>query len=216
MKPLVVVVRDLVFRSKIHAAAERQGVAVRLAEPTGLAAPKRALFIVSVLPIEIPDSLVKNAKDRSRVAAWMRDDARSEIEARGYYAQRPGSATADPSALAAMPDSVWNAAFGAWTDRVLCIRLGTSRTSNLVIQSRQKTAVEAWMYSRAAGRVMWSTETVGTGTNWGPHVYGDRLADPQIGVIQMGDGFESSEVMVQKSLLNAVSRVLKEIPAPSD
>ena len=31
MKPLVVVVRDLVFRSKIHAAAERQGVALRLA-----------------------------------------------------------------------------------------------------------------------------------------------------------------------------------------
>ena len=31
MKPLVVVVRDLVFRSKIHAAAERQGVPLRLA-----------------------------------------------------------------------------------------------------------------------------------------------------------------------------------------
>ena len=31
MKPLVVLVRDLVFRSKIHAAAERQGVPLRLA-----------------------------------------------------------------------------------------------------------------------------------------------------------------------------------------
>jgi len=31
MTPLVVAVRDLVFRSKIHAAAERQGVPLRLA-----------------------------------------------------------------------------------------------------------------------------------------------------------------------------------------
>src|SRR5439155_19417298 len=99
------------------------GVAVRLAEPTGLAAPKRAPFTVSVLPIEIPDSLVTNAKDRSRVAGWMLDDARSEIETRGYYAHRTGSAIADSSALAVMPDTVWNATFGAWMDRVLCIRL---------------------------------------------------------------------------------------------
>jgi hypothetical protein len=182
------------------------GVAVRLVEPTGLAAPKRALFIVSVLPIEIPDSLVTNAKERSRIADWMRVDARSEIETHGYYAQRTGSATADSSALAAMPDNVWNATFGAWTDRVLCIRFGTSRTSNLVIQSRQETSVEAWMYSRAAGRVVWSTEAVGTGTNWGPHYPGNW----------MGSGLESNDVMVQKSLWNAVSRVLKEIPTPSD
>ena len=188
------------------------GVAVRLAEPTGLAAPKRAPFIVSVLPIEIPDSLVTNAKDRSRVAGWMLDDARSEIETRGYYAQRTGSATADSSALAAMPDNVWNATFGAWTDRVLCIRFGTSRTSNLVIQSRQETAVEAWMYSRAAGRVVWSTEAVGTGTNWGPGV---NFMNPGFGVNFM-NGLESNDVMVQKSLWNAVSRVLKEIPTPSD
>jgi hypothetical protein len=32
----------------------------------------------------------------------------------------------------------------------------------------------------------------------------------------MGDGIESNDVMVQKSLLNAVSRVLKEFPTPSD
>ena len=185
------------------------GVAVRLAEPTGLAAPKRARFIVSVLPIEIPDSLVTNAKERSRVADWMRDDARSLIETHGYYAQRIGSATADSSALAAMSDHVWDATFGAWTDRVLCIRLGTSRTSNLVVQSRQETAVEAWMYSRAAGRVVWSTEAVGMGTNWGPR-------DPQTGVNYLGNVFESKDVMVQKSLLNSVSRVLKEIPTPSD
>ena len=185
------------------------GVAVRLAAPTGLAAPKRALFIASVLPIEIPDSLVANAKERSRVADWMRDDARSLIETHGYYAQRIGSATADSSALAAMSDHVWDATFGAWTDRVLCIRLGTSRTSNLVIHSRQETAVEAWMYSRAAGRVVWSTEAVGTGTNL-------KRRDPQADVIYLGDVFESHDVMVQKSLLNSVSRVLKEIPTPSD
>src|SRR5205823_12746754 len=79
-----------------------------------------------------------DGKDRSRVAGWMLDDARSEIETRGYYAQRTGSAIADSSALAVMPDTVWNATFGAWTDRVLCIRFGTSRTSNLVIQSRRQ------------------------------------------------------------------------------
>jgi len=139
----------------------------------------------------------------------MRDDARSGIETHGYYAHWTGSATADSSALAVMPDNVWNATFGAWTDRVLCIRLGASRTSNLVIQSRQETAVEAWMYSRAAGRVVWSTEAVGTGTNWGPH-------DPGLDVDYLDNVFESNEVMVQKSLLNAVSRVLKEIPTPSD
>jgi hypothetical protein len=32
----------------------------------------------------------------------------------------------------------------------------------------------------------------------------------------MGSGLESNDVMVQKSLWNAVSRVLKEIPTPSD
>jgi hypothetical protein len=185
------------------------GVAVRLAEPTGLAAPKRASFIVSVLPIEIPDSLLTRAKERSRVADWMSDDARSELETHGYYAQRIGSATADSSALAAMPDSVWNATFGAWTDRVLCIRFGTSRTSNLVIQSRQETAVAAWMYSRAAGRVVWSSAAVGAGTNWGPR-------DPETGLDYWGNVFESNDVMVQKSLQNAVSRVLKGIPSPSD
>ena len=31
-----------------------------------------------------------------------------------------------------------------------------------------------------------------------------------------GKGLESNDVMVQKSLLNAVSQVLKEIPTPSD
>ena len=135
----------------------------------------------------------------------------SEIETHGYYAQRTGSATADSSALAAMPDSVWNATFGTWTDRVLCIRLGTSHTSNLVIQSRQETAIEAWMYSRTAGRVVWSTEAVGMATNWGP---GDPY--PQIGVGFMGNGLESNDVMVQKTLLNAVSRLLKEFPTSSD
>jgi hypothetical protein len=192
------------------------GVAVRFAEPTGLAAPKRAPFIVSVLPIEIPDSLVTDAKRRSRIADWMRDDARSEFETHGYHAQRAGSVTADSSALAAMPDDVWNATFGAWTDRVLCIRFATSHTSNLVIQSRQETAIEAWMYSRAAGRVVWSTEAVGTATNWGPR---DPQLDPQIGVGFVGSlstGFEPKDVMVEKSLWKAVSRVLKEIPTPSD
>jgi CheY-like chemotaxis protein len=47
MKPLVVVVRDLVFRSKIHAAAERQGVPLRLA-------PRGSTLAEAIAGIERP------------------------------------------------------------------------------------------------------------------------------------------------------------------
>ena len=47
MKPLVVVVRDLVFRSKIHAAAERQGVPLRLA-------PRGATLIEAIAGLDRP------------------------------------------------------------------------------------------------------------------------------------------------------------------
>ncbi len=50
MKPLVVVVRDLVFRSKIHAAAERQGVALRLA-------PRGSTLAEAIAGIEHPTVL---------------------------------------------------------------------------------------------------------------------------------------------------------------
>jgi hypothetical protein len=55
MKALVVVVRDLVFRSKIHAAAERQGVPLRLA-------PRGSTLAESIAGIERPTVLADLAE----------------------------------------------------------------------------------------------------------------------------------------------------------
>src|SRR5262249_35269266 len=180
------------------------GLAVRFMEPGGSAAPQRARFIVSVLPIDIPDSLVAKAKERSRLADSMGDEAQSEIEPRGYYAPRSGTAIADSSELAAMTDSAWNANFGAWTDNVLRIRLGTSRTSSNGFQARRGTSIEAGMYSRSAGHIIWRSEAVGRGTNWGFHEPVHTGMDGRIPDPTARDVFEPKEVVLEKSLRNAV------------
>ena len=180
------------------------GVAVRFIEPGESASRNRARFITSVLPIEIPDSLVKKAKERSQLADAMRDQAQSAIEPQGYYAHRNGIAIADSSELLTMSDSLWKANFGAWTDNVLCVRFAASHTSSNPLQVRRETSVEAWMYSRTLGHIVWRSEAIGTGTNWGFH-------DPHA-----LNPFQPKEVVLEKSLQNAVSRVLKDIPAASD
>ncbi len=114
------------------------GIAVRFVEPGASAPSKRMPFIVAVLPIQTPDSLVKSAKRRSRLADGFRDAARAKLETRGYYAATDQPAAPDSTQLAAMSDSTWDATFGAWTERVLCIRPGASRASSLVIQKKQQ------------------------------------------------------------------------------
>ena len=182
------------------------GIAVRFVEPGASAPSKRAPFIVAVLPIEIPDSLVKSAKQRSLLADGLRDGARDKLETRGYYAATDQSAAPDSTQLAAMTDSTWDATFGAWTERVLCIRPGASRASSMLIQEKRQTAVAAWMYSRSAGRVVWRGEAVGSANNW-------KARDPSQTLFGV---FETDEVVVEKSLVNAVSRVLENIPAAGE
>jgi len=181
------------------------GIAVRFVEPGASAPSKRMPFIVAVLPIEIPDSLVTSAKRRSRLADGFRDEARSELETRGYYAATDQSAAPDSTQLAAMTDSTWDATFGAWTERVLCMRFGASRALSIVIQKRRQTAVAAWIYSRSAGRVVWRGEAVASAHNW--------TANPSRSLF---GGFDTDEVVVEKSLMNAISRVLKNIPATGE
>ena len=181
------------------------GIAVRFLEPGASAPSKRMPFIVAVLPIEIPDSLVNSAKRRSRLADGFRDEARAKLETRGYYAAKDQSAAPDSAQLAAMSDSAWDATFGAWTERVLCIRLGASRALSMVIQKKQQTAVAAWIYSRSAGRVVWRDEALGSAHNW--------KANPSQSLF---GGFEPDEVVVKKSLMNGISRVLENIPAAGE
>ena len=183
------------------------GVAVRWLEPGAGVASRRAGFVVVVLPIEIPDTLVQKAKARARLADALHDQARSMLETRGYYTAANAPAIADTATLAAMSDSVWNASFGQWTENVLAIEFGRSHSSNLVIQSRRETAVEAWLYSRAAGRVTWRREAVGSANNW-------KAFDPQF-QWRIGAGYAGSQEVLEKSLASAVARVLEEAPSPS-
>jgi hypothetical protein len=92
----------------------------------------------------------------------------------------------------------------------------------MLIQKKQQTAVAAWMYSRSAGRVVWRGEAVGSAHNWKAHdpgqtLFGDPsqrlLGDPSQTLF--GD-FETDEVVVEKSIVNAISRVLENIPAAGE
>jgi hypothetical protein len=106
-----------------------------------------------------------------------------------------------------MTDSTWDATFGAWTDCVLCIRPGASRASSILTQKKWQTAVAAWMYSRYAG-VVWRGEAVGSANNWKA-----RESSQLFGVFETDFGvIETDEVVVEKSLMNAISRVLENIP----
>lgn len=197
------------------------GVAVRVLE-SGDAVARRAAFIVAVLPIAISDSLVEKPRDRLELALALQDQACSVMETHGYYARASSLAPADTGVLAAMSDSLWNANFGAWTENVLVLSLERSSTSHRLTEVRRETTLDAWMYSRAAGRVVWRRGAVGSAGNWKAHA-------PDTGEQEMkrsgfivphtaqdwGAGFAGKEEVLEKSLANAVARVLEDVPRTS-
>jgi len=189
------------------------GVAVRWLAPGAQGSSRRAAFVVAVLRVGIPDTLVEKAKERAGLADVLHDEARSILETRGYYATPSAPAIADTATLAAMSDSAWNASFGPWTESVLAIELGQSHSTNMVIQNRRVTAVEAWLYSRSARRVTWRRAAVGSANNW--KAYNPATFPPDPNFAWMAPGIASAEEVLEKSLTKAVSRVLEDAPPPS-
>jgi hypothetical protein len=142
------------------------GIAVRTLEPGQPASKPRARFVVAVLPLEVPDSLVNSAKERDQLERLMQDVAMASVEERGYYAERAESSDTDVSQLAAMPDSAWTRAFGSWTGAVLSTRLVTATGSSTLMRGKQEVTVEARLLSADSARVIWSRMAEGHFASW--------------------------------------------------
>jgi hypothetical protein len=182
------------------------GVAVRFVEPGAIPSGGREPRIITVLPIEIPDSLGFIAKKRAWFARLVQDDAQRQTEARGYYAQRGDSAITDSSVLAAMSDSTWSATFGKWTGQVLCVRIVSLHGSDIIMHANVEATATAWLFSRMEGRVTWRSEGTGSASAWG-----QRTNMPE-GLDQF---FSAGEGCAATALDRTLTNLLQEIPSVS-
>jgi hypothetical protein len=186
-------------------ASSVSGIAVRTLEPGQPASKHRAGFVVAVLPLEVPDSLVNSAKERDQLEMLMQDVAMASVEERGYYAERAESVDADVSQLAAMPDSAWTRAFGPWVGAVLSTRLVMAKGSSTLMRGRQEVTVEARLFSADSARVIWSRAAEGHYASWKANTHLDPLGVMYTVPDAHGTKAARVEISLSRAVRNAIS-----------
>jgi hypothetical protein len=184
------------------------GIAVRTLEPGQTASKRRARFVVAVLPMEVPDTLVANVKEREQLGRLMQVVAVASAEERGYYAEPAKSAVRDANELAAMSDSAWTRAFGPWAGAVLSTRLVLANESRSLMRGKGEVTVEARLLSADSARVIWSRTAEGHYASWDANA---RL-DPSGLMLMEPDPHGTTAARVEISLSRAVRNAISAAP----
>jgi len=144
------------------------GIAVQTLEAGQTGSTQRVPFVVAVPPLEMPDSLKSEKKQRKELLELIQEVAMASAEERGYYAEAVEAVDADSSGLAGMSAETWTHAFGPWAGAVLSTRLVVANASSTMLGQRQKleVTVEARLFSADSARVLWWRAADGRAVNW--------------------------------------------------
>jgi|WetSurMetagenome_2_1015567.scaffolds.fasta_scaffold75642_3 hypothetical protein len=152
--------------------------------------------VIAIPPVQIADSLIRNADKRERASAWLQLGIAYHLEELGYYTATyaTGLAPKGVEELKAMDDEAFVRAFGPWTGKVLLLSLDYKSSVNIGVAAGHGADLHGVVYDRRTRQVIWNGSSEGTSFE----------LDPLSALL--GSGY-------RRSLYNATAALTKRFPA---